>query len=179
MAHVYHKFFGPHTSTVEEFVSNLHKSFPHIIDTKLLLNAANCLQQCMKKARTSLASAVSMMCPEIASKQLSDVGEHRCVKVEVQVDDMRSSNWNCGARHEAGYDAFMTDCVFAQSCSHLGVDFPSENGAISHSLQKYVNRLYLSWSSGDVTNLSTGDITELPTVGSTKGLLAFSISTLF
>ncbi|KAK9673737.1 hypothetical protein RND81_12G185800 [Saponaria officinalis] len=168
MAHVYHKFFGPLPSTVEEFVSNLHKSFPHIIDTKLLLNADNGLQQLMKKASTSLASAFSMMCPEIASKRTSDVGEHPCVKVEVQVDDMRSSNWNSGARHEAGYDAFMTGCVFAQSCSHLGVDFPSENEAISYNLQKYVNLLYLSWNSGDVINLSTGDITEFPTVGSTK-----------
>ncbi|KAL9226959.1 hypothetical protein vseg_002711 [Gypsophila vaccaria] len=168
MAHVYHKFLGPLPSTVEEFVSNLHKSFPHIIDTKLLLNADNGLQQVMKKASTSLASAFSMMCPELAFKQSSDVGKHPCVKVEVQVDDMRSSNWNSGARHEAGYDAFMTGCVFAQSCSHLGVDFPSKNGAISHNLREYVNLLYLSWNSGDVINLSTGDITELPAVGSTK-----------
>ncbi|KAH9607669.1 hypothetical protein KSS87_011638 [Heliosperma pusillum] len=168
MAHVSHKFFGPLPSTVQNFASDLHKSFPHIIDTKLLLNADSGLQLHMKKASTSLASAFSMICPDIASKTPSDVSEHQCVKVEVQVDDMRSSNWNSGARHEAGYDAFMTGCVFAQSCAHLGVDFPAGNVAISDKLQNYVNRLYLTWNSGDVINLSTGDITELPTAGSSR-----------
>ncbi|XP_074303444.1 poly(A)-specific ribonuclease PARN [Silene latifolia] len=168
MAHVYHKFFGPLPSTVQDFVSDLHKSFPHIIDTKLLLNADNSLQQLMKKASTSLASAFSIICPEIASERASDIGERPCVKVEVQVDDMRSSNWNSGARHEAGYDAFMTGCVFAQSCTHLGVDFAAGNVAISDNLQNYINLLYLTWNSGDIVNLSTGDITELPAVGPSR-----------
>ncbi|XP_021740718.1 poly(A)-specific ribonuclease PARN-like isoform X1 [Chenopodium quinoa] len=168
MAHIYHKFFGPLPSTVEEFVLNIHNSFSQIVDTKVLLNADASLQKCMNKASTSLASSFSLMCPEIASGKSSVLGIQPCVKVEVQVDDMRSSNWNSGARHEAGYDAFMTGCIFAQACSHLGVDFSSEKVLNSENLQKYVNQLYLSWSSGDVINLSTGDVNEIPVINSVK-----------
>lgn len=168
MAHVYHKFFGPLPSTAEEFVSNIHSSFPHIVDTKILLNTNKGLQKLMKKASTSLASAFSLLCPEIASRRSSDLGLQSCVKVEVQVDDMRSTNWNSGAKHEAGYDAFMTGCVFAQACSHIGVDFPTEDLAHNEKLQNYINLLYLSWNSGDVINLSTGDTNELPSINSIR-----------
>lgn len=59
----------------------------------------------------------------------------------------------------------MTGCVFAQACSHLGIDFklhfPSGNLAYSEKLKKHVNLLYLSWSAGDIIDLSTGNtITE-------------------
>lgn len=73
----------------------------------------------------------------------------------------RSSNWNSGAKHEAGYDAFMTGCVFAQACTHLGINFkihsPSENLFHNEKLQKHINLLYLSWTNGDIINLSTGN----------------------
>lgn len=80
----------------------------------------------------------------------------------------RSSNWNSGAKHEAGYDAFMTGCVFAQACHNLGVDFSSENLIASENIHKYANLLYLSWNSGDVINLSTGDMNEIPVISSAK-----------
>ncbi|GAV68828.1 CAF1 domain-containing protein [Cephalotus follicularis] len=163
-AHVYHKFFGPLPSTAEEFVSSVNKYFPHIIDTKILLNASNCLLQRMKKSSTSLSSAFSSLCPQIAlGSKSSGLAFTPCVKVEVQVDNMRSSNWNSGSKHEAGYDAFMTGCVFAQSCSYLGIDFklqlPSEKLADNEKLQKQLNLLYLSWSSGEIIDLGTGDRT--------------------
>lgn len=73
----------------------------------------------------------------------------------------RSSNWNPGGKHEAGYDAFMTGCVFAQLCSHLGVDFKlhesSQHLALNEKFRKYINLLYLSWMHGDIIDLSTGD----------------------
>lgn len=72
----------------------------------------------------------------------------------------RSSNWNSGAKHEAGYDAFMTGCVFAQACSHLGIDFqnrtPSTNLGLEEKLQEHLNILYLSWINGDIVDLRTG-----------------------
>jgi len=80
----------------------------------------------------------------------------------------RSSNWNSGAKHEAGYDAFMTGCVFAQACCHLGIDFSAETLAHNDKLQKFVNLLYLSWNSGDVINVSTGSVSELPCSHSPK-----------
>lgn len=89
MAHMYHKFIGPLPSTIEEFVLNISKPFPQIVDTKILLNADLSLQRRMKKASTSLASAFSLLCPEIASGKSSDVAGQPSVKVEVQVDDMR------------------------------------------------------------------------------------------
>lgn len=72
----------------------------------------------------------------------------------------RSSNWNSGAKHEAGYDAFMTGCIFAQACNHLGIDFkleqPSLNLTHEEKLQKHINLLYLSWINGDIIDLRTG-----------------------
>ncbi|KAB2616831.1 poly(A)-specific ribonuclease PARN-like [Pyrus ussuriensis x Pyrus communis] len=161
IAHVYSKFLGPLPSTAEEFVSTVNKYFPHVIDTKVLLNTDNVLQQRMKKSRTSLSSAFALLCPQIAlGKKSTDSEVQMCVKVEVQVDDLRSSNWNSGAKHEAGYDAFMTGCVFAQTCSHLGIDFQacssSEKLAHNEKLQKQINHLYLSWSNGDIIDLTTG-----------------------
>ncbi|GAB4849562.1 hypothetical protein Ancab_004356 [Ancistrocladus abbreviatus] len=174
VAHIYSKFFGHLPSTAEEFVSDVHKFFPHIVDTKILLNADNVLQQLMKKSSTSLSSAFALLCPEIASGKTSSLSAcQQCVKVEVQVDDMRSSNWNSGAKHEAGYDAFMTGCVFAQACSHLGIHFKTDahsaDLANNERLGKYINLLYLSWNSGDIINVSTGDVgIEFPSVNSLK-----------
>lgn len=49
----------------------------------------------------------------------------------------------------------MTGCIFAQACSHLGFDFnrPSVDFAHNEKLEKYINRLYLSWSRGDIIDL--------------------------
>ncbi|XP_024160732.1 poly(A)-specific ribonuclease PARN isoform X2 [Rosa chinensis] len=162
IAHIYSKFVGPLPSTAEEFVSSVNKCFPHILDTKVLLNANIGLQQRMKKSQTSLSSAFASLCPQISlGAKSTDLAFQLCVKVEVQVDDLRSSNWNSGAKHEAGYDAFMTGCVFAQACSHLGIDFeaclPSEKLAHNEKLQKHINLLFLSWSKGDVIDLTTGN----------------------
>ncbi|EOY12009.1 Poly(A)-specific ribonuclease PARN isoform 1 [Theobroma cacao] len=164
IAHIHSKFLGPLPLTAEEFVSCVNKYFPNIIDTKILLNADNILQQRMKKSSTSLSSAFSLLCPELAHGFKSKVQSSQpCVKVEVHVDEMRSPDWNSGAKHEAGYDAFMTGCVFAQVCSHLGIDFQlystSENLVQNEKLQKHMNLLYLSWINGDVIDLRTGSRT--------------------
>lgn len=54
----------------------------------------------------------------------------------------------------------MTGCVFAQACSHLGVDFslhpPSVDLRQNEKLQEYINLLYISWISGDIIDLRTG-----------------------
>ncbi|KAK8623028.1 hypothetical protein V6N13_117923 [Hibiscus sabdariffa] len=165
IAHIHSKFLGPLPLTAEEFVSCVNKYFPRIIDTKILLNADYTLQRKMKKSSTSLSSAFSSLCPEIAYGSKRSVLSHEpCVKVEVHVGEMRSSNWNSGAKHEAGYDAFMTGCVFAQACSHLGVDFQlhsaSGNLTQNEKLQKHMNLLYLSWINGDIIDLRTGNRTE-------------------
>ncbi|KAH7544533.1 hypothetical protein JRO89_XS15G0182100 [Xanthoceras sorbifolium] len=165
IAHIYSKFLGPLPLTGEEFASSVNKYFPYIIDTKILLNSNNVLQHWMKKSSTSLSSAFAVLCPQMAlGTKSSYLPFQSRVKVEVEVDDMRSSNWNSGAKHEAGYDAFMTGCIFAQACSHLGIDFklhsPSENLAHNEKIQKHINCLYLSWINGDIINLSTGNRTS-------------------
>ncbi|XP_044473321.1 poly(A)-specific ribonuclease PARN isoform X2 [Mangifera indica] len=173
VAHIYDKFLGALPLTAEEFISSVNKYFPHIIDTKILLNSNNLLLQRMKKSSTSLSSAFSILCPQSAlGSKSSHLLVQQRVKVEVEVDDMRSSNWNSGVKHEAGYDAFMTGCVFAQACSHLGIDFTlhssSENLALNEKLQKHINLLYLSWTNGDIINLSTGKRSSLSLVSSNK-----------
>ncbi|KAL5974364.1 hypothetical protein ACLOJK_031028 [Asimina triloba] len=171
LAHIQSKFFGSLPPSVEEFAASIHRSFPYVIDTKLLLKASPIIQRMMKKNSTSLSSAFATLCPQIAygskSHGLVALASYKSAKVEVQVDDMRSSYWNSGAKHEAGYDAFMTGCIFAQACSLLGIDFeqhsPSLGLSKNEKLQKYINLLYLCWNGGSMVNLSTG--TEIPEVG--------------
>ncbi|XP_074367494.1 poly(A)-specific ribonuclease PARN isoform X2 [Apium graveolens] len=174
LAHLYSKFIAPLPSTGEDYISSIAKYFPHIIDTKLLLNNNDVFQVMKRKRSTSLAKAFAFLCPEI----VSGVKNHRsaykpCIKVQVQVDDTRSSNWNSGAKHEAGYDAFMTGCVFAQACSHLGINFESRISypslALEEKLQGCINTLYLSWINGDIIDLKTGIRTlESPDSGDHK-----------
>lgn len=104
IAHVYSKFFGPLPLTAEEFVSSVNKYFPHIVDTKILLNANYVLQQRMKKSSTSLSSAFTRLCPQIAlGSESKGLALLQPVQVEVQVDDMRffchsalnSITWSC------------------------------------------------------------------------------------
>ncbi|XP_061375212.1 poly(A)-specific ribonuclease PARN isoform X2 [Gastrolobium bilobum] len=162
IAHVYSKFIGPLPGTPEEFVTSVNKCFPHIVDTKILLNTNYTLQERMKRSRKSLASAFALFCPQIAAGSRStDLDSLSHVKVDVEVGDLRSSSWNPGGKHEAGYDAFMTGSIFAQLCSDLGVDFKlhesSKQLALNEKLQKYINHLYLSWMHGDIIDLNTGD----------------------
>ncbi|CAJ1963874.1 unnamed protein product [Sphenostylis stenocarpa] len=162
IAHVHSKFIGPLPGTPEEFVSTVNKCFPHIVDTKILLNTNFMLQEKMKRSRKSLADAFTSFCPQIAAGSRSnDLGSLSHVKVDVEVDDARSSSWNPGGKHEAGYDAFMTGCIFAQLCSDLGIDYKlhdsSKQLALDEILQKYGNRLYLSWMHGDIIDLNTGN----------------------
>ncbi|CAH2033420.1 unnamed protein product [Thlaspi arvense] len=161
IAHVYSKFVGPLPSTPEKFVASINNHFPFIVDTKILLNVNPMLHQRMKKSSTSLSSAFSSLCPQFeSSSRRSDSILQQRVEIDVEVDNVRCSNWNAGAKHEAGYDAFMTGCIFAQACSHLGFDFKhhsqSENFAQNEKLDKYINRLYLSWARGDIIDLGTG-----------------------
>ncbi|KAL7103337.1 hypothetical protein ACP275_08G173400 [Erythranthe tilingii] len=160
LAHVYSKFVGPLPLTAEEFASAVRKYFPHIIDTKVLINSNDDLFRLMRKGSTSLSKAFGVLCPPIGpGGTSSDVAGNPHVKVEVQVDDQRFSNWNSGAKHEAGYDAFMTGSVFSQSCRNLGIDFDSVlNLPQNEKLQKYINHLYLSWNNKDIIDLKTGKI---------------------
>ncbi|PNY15265.1 poly(A)-specific ribonuclease PARN-like protein [Trifolium pratense] len=162
IAHVYSKFIGPLPGTPEEFVASVNKCFPHIADTKILMNTNFMLQERMKKSKKSLAAAFTMFCPQIAGGSKStELVSPSHVKVNVEVDDSRSSSWNPGGKHEAGYDAFMTGCIFAQLCNDLGVDFKlhesSKQLAFNEKLRKYINHLYLSWMHGDIIDLNTGD----------------------
>ncbi|TMW95940.1 hypothetical protein EJD97_008138 [Solanum chilense] len=164
VAHMYSKFIGPLPSTAEDYVSSLQKLFPTIVDTKILLNANGVFRQTLNKSNTSLSRAFVSICPHIAlGIKTSSLADRPCVEVEVQVDEKRSSNWNSGAKHEAGYDAFMTGCIFAQACNHLGIDFTlhvlAGDSAKETKLQNYINRLYLSWVSGNVIDLSSGKCT--------------------
>ncbi|KAL2476000.1 Poly(A)-specific ribonuclease PARN [Abeliophyllum distichum] len=162
IAHIYNKFVGPLPLTVEEYVSEVQKHFPYIVDTKVMLNSDSSFLHLVKKGSTSLSKAFTFLCPQIASPSVSSIvlADNPRIKVEVQVDDKRFSNWNSGAKHEAGYDAFMTGCVFAQACTHLGIDFnlhaPPVDLVHNEKLQKYINHLYLSWINGDVIDLKTG-----------------------
>ena len=90
IAQTYSKFVGPLPLAAEEYVSSVNKYFPHIIDTKILLNANHILQQRMKTSNTSLSSAFSLLCPHITlSSKSASLPLYSGLKVEVQVDDLR------------------------------------------------------------------------------------------
>ncbi|GMP52197.1 hypothetical protein CsSME_00018109 [Camellia sinensis var. sinensis] len=55
IAHIDSKFLGSLPSTAEEYVSSVHKYFPYINDTKVLLNANDVFRAMMKKGSTSLS----------------------------------------------------------------------------------------------------------------------------
>ncbi|KAH6764441.1 Polynucleotidyl transferase [Perilla frutescens var. frutescens] len=173
IAHVYSKFIGPLPSTAEEFASAVRTYFPNIIDTKVLLNSDYTLLRIMKKGSTSLSKAFGLLCllPVTLTSISTGVADKLRMKVEVQVDEQRFSNWNSGAKHEAGYDAFMTGCVFSHACSHLGIDFNSPAPGVdllqNEKLQMYINHLYLSWVNGDTLDLKTGKSSSAGSSGST------------
>lgn len=90
IAHVHSKFIGRLPGTPEEFVTSINKYFPHIVDTKILLNTNHMLQEKMKRSRKSLASAFALFCPQIAAGPKStDLGLLSHVKVNVEVNDSR------------------------------------------------------------------------------------------
>ncbi|KAJ4821527.1 Poly(A)-specific ribonuclease PARN [Rhynchospora pubera] len=169
IAHMFDKFIAPIPSTMEQFMKEVHQIFPNIIDTKHIINANQTVQLLMRNKSKSLSSAFSSLCPTISS-----AGYHRSVRasdvnVKVQAhDDEGSSLFNSGAKHEAGYDAFMTGCVFTQLCVHLGITFDQclSDPSISDPLQSnvklkpYLNHLYPTWNSGTVLDFTTG--TEKP-----------------
>lgn len=163
MAHIYSKFVDHLPSTAEEFASSVHKNFPCIVDTKVLLNENTVLQHLISKNSTSLSKAFSLLCYKLESTSngqcSSSLTLKPSVKVEVQVDDFSSSDWNFGGKHEAGYDAFMTGCIFAQSCYLLDINLDSQSANLAHNekVQKQINLINFCWKNGEVMNLSTGN----------------------
>eukprot|EP01018_Ginkgo_biloba_P023203 Gb_26782 [translate_table: standard] len=165
-AHIHSKFIASLPPTVVEFAASLHKHFPYIVDTKHLLKSEPSLQCVMKNKSTALSMAFAHMCGQLpcTSKTLNVITNAR-VKVEVPTELQRYTVVDSGAKHEAGYDAFMTGCIFAQACHHLDIDFTEIHSpmelAKADKLQKYVNLLYLGWINGAVLDLTTGgDATE-------------------
>ncbi|XP_062225876.1 poly(A)-specific ribonuclease PARN [Phragmites australis] len=159
IAQVYSKFIGPLPSSMKEFASGIHKIFPHIADTRHLMSANQTVQNVMKHKSKSLSSAFSLLCPTPYSS--ADKSSSLCpLRIEVEGDETTSSCFISGGKHEAGYDAYMTGCVFVQLCTYLDIKFeqlsPQENLATNNKMQKHINFLSPSWNSGTVVDLSTG-----------------------
>ncbi|KAJ1271421.1 hypothetical protein BS78_06G127300 [Paspalum vaginatum] len=156
IAQLYSKFVGPLPSSIKEFALSIHKIFPHIADTRHLMSANQVVQKLMMKKSKSLSSAFSLLCPLSAEKPSGLVP----VRIEVEGDETMSSCFISGAKHEAGYDAYMTGCVFAQLCTYLDIKFEQlssqDNLASNTKLQRHINSLSPSWNSGTVLDLSTG-----------------------
>ncbi|CAN6248983.1 unnamed protein product [Urochloa humidicola] len=159
IAQVYSKFVGPLPSSIKEFASSIHKIFPHIADTRHLMSVNQAVKKLMKQKSKSLSSAFSLLCP--SSHSYAEKPSSLCpVRIEVGGDKTTSSCFISGAKHEAGYDAYMTGCVFAQLCTYLDINFeqlsPQDNLATNNKLQKHINLLSPTWNSGTVLDLSSG-----------------------
>ncbi|XP_057816544.1 poly(A)-specific ribonuclease PARN [Cryptomeria japonica] len=160
-AHIHSKFIAPLPETVVEFATSLHKHFPYIIDTKYLLRTEPMLQNMMKKKSTSLSSAFTHMCGQFActSDAVNKI-MNSTVKVVVPAELQRYTDAHSGAKHEAGYDAYMTGCIFAQACKHLDIDLNNlhlgSDFALADKFQRYANLLYVGWIRSLVLDLTTG-----------------------
>lgn len=169
IAQVYSKFVRPLPSSIKEFALSFHKIFPHIADTRHLMSVNQAVQKLMKHKSKSLSSAFLLLCPASYSS-VEKPSSHSPVTIEVEGDETMSSRFISGAKHEAGYDAYMTGCIFVQLCAYLGIQFeqfsPLDNLATNTKLQKHINFLSPSWNSGTVLDLSTG--METPDPGYTR-----------
>lgn len=166
IAQVYSKFIEPLPSSMKEFALGINKIFPHIADTRHLMSANDAVQYLMRQKSKSLSSAFSFLCPAFHST-VTESSNGAPVRIEVEADETTLSCFASGAKHEAGYDAFMTGSVFAQLCVRLDINFehltPKENLARNKKLQKYINHISPSFNSGTVLDLRTG--TERPDSG--------------
>ncbi|KAM3387537.1 hypothetical protein ACQJBY_010399 [Aegilops geniculata] len=159
IAQVYSKFIGPLPSSIKEFALAINRIFPHVVDTRHLMSASDAVQHLMRQKSKALSSAFSLLCPAFHSTA-GEASIPAPVRIEVEADETTLSCFASGAKHEAGYDAFMTGCVFAQLCAHIGVKFedftPKENLEMNKKLNKYINLLPPSFNSGTVLDLRTG-----------------------
>uniref|UniRef100_J3LYQ7 Uncharacterized protein n=2 Tax=Oryza brachyantha TaxID=4533 RepID=J3LYQ7_ORYBR len=159
IAQIYSKFVGPLPSSMEDFALSINKIFPHIADTRHLMSVNEAVQYRMRHKSKSLSSAFSLLCPTLHAPN-ENSSTLPPVKIEVEADETVLSCFTSGAKHEAGYDAFMTGCVFVQLCACLGIKFehlsPLENLATNINLKKHINLLAPCFNSGTVLDLSTG-----------------------
>ncbi|XP_037478133.1 poly(A)-specific ribonuclease PARN-like isoform X2 [Triticum dicoccoides] len=159
IAQVYSKFIGPLPSSIKDFALAINRIFPHVVDTRHLMSASDAVQHLMRQKSKALSSAFSLLCPAFHSTA-GEASIPAPVRIEVEADETMLSCFASGAKHEAGYDAFMTGCVFAQLCAHIGVKFedftPKENLEMNKKLKKYINLLPPSFNSGTVLDLRTG-----------------------
>lgn len=159
IAQVYSKFIGPLPSSIKDFALAINRIFPHVVDTRHLMSASNAVQHLMRQKSKALSSAFSLLCPAFHSTA-AEASILAPVRIEVEADETTLSCFASGAKHEAGYDAFMTGCVFAQLCAHIGVKFedftPKESLEMNKKLTKYINLLPPSFNSGTVLDLRTG-----------------------
>ncbi|KAF7016884.1 hypothetical protein CFC21_030403 [Triticum aestivum] len=159
IAQVYSKFIGPLPSSIKEFALAINRIFPHVVDTRHLMSASDAVQHLMRQKSKALSSAFSLLCPAFHSTA-GEASIPAPVRIEVEADETTLSCFASGAKHEAGYDAFMTGCVFAQLCAHIGVKFedftPKENLEMNKKMKKYINLLPPSFNSGTVLDLRTG-----------------------
>nr|XP_015636518.1 poly(A)-specific ribonuclease PARN [Oryza sativa Japonica Group] len=166
IAQIYSKFVGPLPSSMEEFALSINRMFPHMADTRHLMSVNDAVQYRMRHKSKSLSSAFSLLCPALHAPDEKS-STLPSVRIEVEADETVLSCFTSGAKHEAGYDAFMTGCVFVQLCAYHGIKFeqlsPLEDLATNINLKKHINLLPPCWNSGTVLDLSTG--TERPDAG--------------
>jgi poly(A)-specific ribonuclease len=84
---MYDKFIGPIPSTMEEFINEVHKTFPNIIDTTHIMNANQTVHNLMKNKSRSLSSAFSSLCPTISSGFSHGSACVKTANIQVQADD--------------------------------------------------------------------------------------------
>ncbi|MCO5584126.1 hypothetical protein L7F22_038049 [Adiantum nelumboides] len=169
LAHIHSKFLSPLPSCVQEFAASLISNFPFIIDTKCLMRFDPNLKAFWSPRSTALNLIYSHMFKSnnmaIRNSRFTNYMVKQPQRVEIDIMDGFKRYQDTNARlHEAGYDAFMTGCVFAQICQHLHVDV-KDLVPSPHHTSKFFNLLNLGRV---VLDLRTG---KLRGMGGLKNVL--------
>ncbi len=156
IAHLFSKFVGPLGDTLAGFAGNVNSYLPCIFDTKTLLTANSILYQEVSGA-TNLGDAYDAI---VKSKF---GGPGTITPVFSMADGFPA--YDSSRHHEAGYDAYMTGCIFASCMFVHGAGMADlsewnkrvrESGKcdeISHPLGSLVNQLYLMRLGGKLLRL--------------------------
>lgn len=164
LAHIHNKFLSPLPSSAEEFSVSLLAHFPTIIDTKYLMKFVPSLRSSWKKKHTSLNAVYSYLCQSKDTRAGTTrfAGGKNQLFPKAQIDIVagfkRYQDNDSNLVHEAGYDAFMTGCVFAQICHQLSVNVKDLLNPRASPIEEFTN--LLNFGHG-ILDLRTGKLREL------------------
>jgi len=135
LLHTYGRFVKPLPNTLSEFKTNIHSTFPNILDTKYFIS--NCPPILNIFTHTGLEEAYQKTKAEL----------YNYPNIVFAKEFNRYSNEN-NKNHEAGYDAYITGCLFIRLANFFAKisQIPEDQLPITTShpiLAKFINKIHV------------------------------------